>query len=73
KPTHASSSIQTWRYHKEQNWEPDEVYVFMQHDSTAPDGHGINVPHASFAMAKDPPKSSQKSSIECRVIEFLEP
>ncbi|EGG06785.1 uncharacterized protein MELLADRAFT_30159, partial [Melampsora larici-populina 98AG31] len=53
-PTYVANTVQAWKYRKGQSWfylskqRPDEVYVFMQHDSRAPNSHGINVPHASF-------------------------
>ncbi|KAH9807415.1 hypothetical protein DFH28DRAFT_81757 [Melampsora americana] len=78
KPTSASTATQGWKYHKDQKWfylsnqDPDEVYVFIQHDSTAIDGHGINVPHAAFIMAKDDFKAQQRTSIECRVMAFVD-
>ncbi|EGG03100.1 uncharacterized protein MELLADRAFT_30091, partial [Melampsora larici-populina 98AG31] len=78
-PTTASNSIQPWKYKEGQKWwylsnmRPDEAYVFMQHDNTAKNGHGINVPHASFKMVTDDPNISQRSSVECRVMAFFEP
>ncbi|EGG02997.1 uncharacterized protein MELLADRAFT_109728 [Melampsora larici-populina 98AG31] len=63
KPQSASTTVQPWEYKAHQEWfylseqKPDEAYVFMQHDSRAKDGHGINVPHASFRMKDDNPES----------------
>ncbi|EGG03831.1 uncharacterized protein MELLADRAFT_53163 [Melampsora larici-populina 98AG31] len=77
-PTNPSNAIQAWRYMEDQEWfylskqKPDEVYVFLQHDSRAEDKHGINVPHASFMLEDDHRKLPTRSSFECRVIAIVE-
>ncbi|EGF98747.1 uncharacterized protein MELLADRAFT_69094 [Melampsora larici-populina 98AG31] len=77
-PTHAGNVIQAWRYREGQKWfylskqRSDEVYVFMQHDGTARNRHGINVPHASFTLQEDVGKVPQRTSFECRVIVIVE-
>ncbi|KAH9811631.1 hypothetical protein DFH28DRAFT_433480 [Melampsora americana] len=78
KPTNADNAIQAWNYREGQEWfylneqRPDEVYVFKQHDDRAQDGHGINVPHASFSLVEDQDKVSSRISFECRVIVIVD-
>ncbi|KAH9807414.1 hypothetical protein DFH28DRAFT_1228940 [Melampsora americana] len=78
KSTSTSTSTLVWKYHKDQEWaylssqKPDEVFVFMQHDSTAKDGQGIHVPHAAFIMANDDPHVQQRTSIQCSVMAFVD-
>lgn len=77
KPSEPFNSLQPWRYREGQQWfylseqEPHEAFVFMQHDSTAPDGHGINVPHASFELEKDADKPPTRMSYEARIVAIL--
>ncbi|EGG04541.1 uncharacterized protein MELLADRAFT_30168, partial [Melampsora larici-populina 98AG31] len=72
KPDGSWNSLQAWKYRKDQKWfylseqKPHEAFVFMQHDSRAPDGHGINVPHASFNLEKDADKPPTRMSFEAR-------
>lgn len=75
----SSNVIQPWKYREGQRWyfisnqTPDQVYIFMQHDSRASDGHGMNIPHASVALKQDVNKISRRSSFECQVIAIMEP
>ncbi|EGG04540.1 uncharacterized protein MELLADRAFT_108363 [Melampsora larici-populina 98AG31] len=77
KPHNGLSSAQAWKYREGQQWfylskqQPNEAFVFMQHDSRAPDGHGINVPHASFKLKKDAGKPPTRMSFEARVVAIL--
>ncbi|KAH9823386.1 hypothetical protein DFH28DRAFT_1092175 [Melampsora americana] len=76
--TNVRNALQPWRYSKDQEWyylsqqEPHEVYVFKQHESGAKDGHGVNVPHASFNF-KDFQGPEARKSYEIRVIAVIEP
>ncbi|EGG03098.1 uncharacterized protein MELLADRAFT_65847 [Melampsora larici-populina 98AG31] len=77
-PSNLDNALQPWRYREGQSWwylsdmRPDEAYVFMQHDSRAKeDGHGINVPHASFTFKKDANKPSTRMSFESSVIAII--
>ncbi|KAH9824804.1 hypothetical protein DFH28DRAFT_941796 [Melampsora americana] len=77
-PTQTENMIQAWDYREGQEWfytshqRPDEGYVFMQHDGRAEDGHGINVPHASFSLKGDAARFPKRTSFECRVIAIVE-
>ncbi|EGG03150.1 uncharacterized protein MELLADRAFT_65843 [Melampsora larici-populina 98AG31] len=77
-PNGGTSTAQAWRYREGQRWfyldqqRTDEVYVFMQHDSAAPDGHGINVPHASFELQKDKDKPWTRISFEATVFAMMD-
>ncbi|EGG08056.1 uncharacterized protein MELLADRAFT_105377 [Melampsora larici-populina 98AG31] len=78
KPTEASNALQPWKYRPGQRWyylseqQPDEAFIFMQHDSTARDGHGINVAHASINLKghKDP---FTRASFETKVMVIVDP
>ncbi|EGF98195.1 uncharacterized protein MELLADRAFT_30153, partial [Melampsora larici-populina 98AG31] len=77
-PTTAENSMQAWRYREGQDWfylskqQPSEVYAFMQHDSRGENGHGVNVPHASFTLTEDREKTFTRISFECRVIAIVD-
>ncbi|KAH9819695.1 hypothetical protein DFH28DRAFT_1093656 [Melampsora americana] len=79
RPTDTEEGLQPWKYRKGQRWvylseqKPEEVYVFMQHDSRAPDGHGINVPHASFTLIENRDKPSTRMSFETAIVAIIEP
>ncbi|EGG10057.1 uncharacterized protein MELLADRAFT_60479 [Melampsora larici-populina 98AG31] len=80
-PTDTENGLQAWRYRKGQRWvylreqEPHEVWVFMQHDARAHDGHGINIPHASFTLQGDQNQvqPSTRMSFETAIIALVEP
>ncbi|KAH9817853.1 hypothetical protein DFH28DRAFT_1106135 [Melampsora americana] len=73
KPTSHGNAIQTWKYGDHQRWvylpdqKPEEVFVFIQHDSHGKDGHGINVPHASVVLKGQEDKPSSRQSYEFRI------
>lgn len=78
KPTNGANSLQAWRYREGQEWyyisnqQPDQVYVFMQHDDRAKeDGHGINVPHASFNL-QGHNKPPTRMSFEAKIIAVID-
>ncbi|EGG03752.1 uncharacterized protein MELLADRAFT_108937 [Melampsora larici-populina 98AG31] len=77
RPDRQSNSIQVWDYKPTQQWfylseqEPHEVYVFIQHDSRAEDGHGISVPHASFRFEEDYKNQPKRMSFESRIIAIV--
>ncbi|EGG03099.1 uncharacterized protein MELLADRAFT_90434 [Melampsora larici-populina 98AG31] len=76
-PTNGGNTLQRWQYRQGQRWfylseqKADDVYVFMQHDSRAADGHGVNVPHASFNLETDRNEAPKRSSYETRVIAIV--
>ncbi|EGG11882.1 uncharacterized protein MELLADRAFT_58946 [Melampsora larici-populina 98AG31] len=78
KVTNLKNALQPWRYSEAQKWyylreqKAEDVFVFMQHDARAPDGHGINVPHAAFKLEGSQGPDTRKS-YEIRVIAFIEP
>ncbi|EGG06786.1 uncharacterized protein MELLADRAFT_106271 [Melampsora larici-populina 98AG31] len=79
-PTDVTNAPQPWKYRKGQRWfylnkqRPDQVYVFMQHDSRAgKDGHGMNVPHASFSLRGDFSKKPTRMSFESVVFAIVDP
>ncbi|EGG00643.1 uncharacterized protein MELLADRAFT_93125 [Melampsora larici-populina 98AG31] len=78
-PTHVGNTLQPWKYREGQEWyylknqQPHEVYVFLQHDDRAKeDGHGINVPHASFKL-QGHDKPSTRVSFEAKIIALIDP
>lgn len=79
KPNNPDNSIQAWTYRSTQEWfyinkqTADQVYLFIQHDSRAPDGHGINVAHASFNFEKDHLDRPERMSFESQIIAIIEP
>lgn len=78
KPTNSENSLQAWKYSATQQWfyiskqKKDEVYVFTQHDSRAKDGHGINVPHASFNSRSDIDHLPTRMSFESKIVAVFE-
>ncbi|EGF97656.1 uncharacterized protein MELLADRAFT_69856 [Melampsora larici-populina 98AG31] len=78
-PTKAGNALQPWRYREGQSWfflshqEPHEAFIFKQHDDRAKeDGHGINVPHASFTL-KGYKGPSTRVSFEVKIIARIDP
>ncbi|EGG08054.1 uncharacterized protein MELLADRAFT_62191 [Melampsora larici-populina 98AG31] len=69
-------ALQAWKYNNRQQWffasnqQPHEVFVMMQHNSTAPDGHGINVPHAAFNI-EGHQSTYSRPSYETKVIAII--
>ncbi|KAH9824729.1 hypothetical protein DFH28DRAFT_2905 [Melampsora americana] len=76
-PTDAGNALQAWKYRKGQRWyylsnqRSDEAFIFKQHDDSAPDGHGINVPHAAFNFESTGPFT--RMSFEAKIIAILDP
>ncbi|EGG00644.1 uncharacterized protein MELLADRAFT_67671 [Melampsora larici-populina 98AG31] len=77
-PKNGDSALQAWRYREGQEWyylsnqQADEVYVFLQHDDRAKeDGHGINVPHASFKL-QGHNQPSTRMSFEAKIIAIID-
>lgn len=77
-PTRSLNALQPWQYRSDQKWfylskqEPDEAFIFMQHDSTAKDDHGVNVPHASFNLEGHEGPFT-RASFETKVIVIVDP
>ncbi|KAH9817848.1 hypothetical protein DFH28DRAFT_960935 [Melampsora americana] len=77
-PTSHENAIQTWKYRDHQKWvylpnqKPEEVFVFMQHDSHGKDGHGTNVPHASVVLKDQEGKPSTRQSYEFRIVVIMD-
>ncbi|EGG00645.1 uncharacterized protein MELLADRAFT_67670 [Melampsora larici-populina 98AG31] len=77
-PTSAGNALQPWKYRKGQKWyylknqQPNEVYVFLQHDDRAADGHGINTPHAAFRL-EDQAGESIRMSFDAKLIAIIDP
>ncbi|KAH9824728.1 hypothetical protein DFH28DRAFT_920731 [Melampsora americana] len=77
-PTHVENTLQPWKYREGQSWyylsnqQSDEVYVFLQHDDRGKNGHGVNVPHASFKLHGHK-KPSKRMSFEAKIIAFIDP
>ncbi|KAH9814827.1 hypothetical protein DFH28DRAFT_969508, partial [Melampsora americana] len=77
--TTAKQLIQGWDYNEHQRWyylsqqKPNEVFVFVQHDSAAADGHGINVPHVSPRLLNTPDDAAPRISCEFRVAAIVGP
>ncbi|EGG07325.1 uncharacterized protein MELLADRAFT_62621 [Melampsora larici-populina 98AG31] len=78
-PMEADNAIQAWSYNKKQSWyylpqqQPNEVFVFVQHDSAAPDGHGMNVPHASPVLLGTPEDTDHRLSYDFRIAAIVGP
>ncbi|EGG11881.1 uncharacterized protein MELLADRAFT_58945 [Melampsora larici-populina 98AG31] len=76
--TNSKNALQPWRYSEAQRWyylseqKKEDVFVFMQHDARASDGHGINVPHTAFNFEGFQGPDTRKS-YEIRVIAIIEP
>lgn len=74
--TNSLNSFQPWKYRKGQQWfymsqqTPDQVYIFVQHDSR--DGHGINVPHASFTLKGKQVSKPSRISFETRIVALVD-
>lgn len=77
--TNPKEVLQAWSYHEDQNWfylsqmEPDEVFVFVQHDSAAKNGHGMNVPHVSPHLLHTPDGTAHRVSVEFKVAAIVGP
>ncbi|EGG08053.1 uncharacterized protein MELLADRAFT_85212 [Melampsora larici-populina 98AG31] len=75
-PTDYDNAVQPWKYRNGQQWyflsyqQPHEVFVMMQHDSSAVDHHGINVPHAAFNL-KGHRSELPRPSYETKVIAII--
>ncbi|EGG03097.1 uncharacterized protein MELLADRAFT_65846 [Melampsora larici-populina 98AG31] len=75
-PTDTGSSIQAWKYNEHQKWfyldkqKPNEVFVFVQHDSSAPAGHGMNTPHAA-PYIYETRREAPRISYECRIVAIV--
>ncbi|EGG05453.1 uncharacterized protein MELLADRAFT_64152 [Melampsora larici-populina 98AG31] len=74
--TNALNSFQAWKYREGQQWfyisqqTPDQAYIFVQHDSR--DGHGINVPHASFTLEDKQARKPTRISFETRIVALVD-
>ncbi|KAH9817852.1 hypothetical protein DFH28DRAFT_129374 [Melampsora americana] len=77
-PTNLNNAIQPWNYKGHQKWvyvpnqKPEEVFVFIQHDSHGKGGHGINVPHASVVLKGQEDKPSTRQSYEFRIAVIMD-
>ncbi|KAH9814828.1 hypothetical protein DFH28DRAFT_1057999 [Melampsora americana] len=77
--TIARQLIQGWDYNEHQRWyylsqqKPNEVFVFVQHDSAAPDGHGMSVPHVSPRLLNTPDDAAPRISCEFKVAAIVGP
>ncbi|EGG10090.1 uncharacterized protein MELLADRAFT_30944, partial [Melampsora larici-populina 98AG31] len=71
-PTDLMNSVQPWKYGSHQRWyymshqKPEDVFVFVQHDSKGQGEHGMNVPHAAVVLKGQENKPSTRQSYEFR-------
>lgn len=78
KSTHFTNSFQPYKYREGQQWyylshqKPDEVFVFVQHDSRA-DRDGMNIPHGSFRLPEDHKEQPTRMSYETSIMAIIEP